>query len=152
MPEVKHEKSCRLGQAFERLEELDKGGVGEMASWATVCQEYDGDLTGTSIIYSSCSCGSSGVAMKSLSEEELLAIRSAPSPGDYITSAGVDLISELVYVTTINKEIKIPFGWFNPHSKPSVYPDFSDVEVIDYGQTLRLGNYEVAADVLLKYS
>ncbi len=42
----------------------------------------------------------------------------------------------------------VPYAWFA--SRPEgPRPDFGDVEVIDHGQTLRLGAYEAATDALL---
>lgn len=42
----------------------------------------------------------------------------------------------------------IPFDWFE--ANPTAKPDFGDIEVIDEGQTLRLGEYEVAIDTIRK--
>lgn len=41
----------------------------------------------------------------------------------------------------------IPRTWFLPSGTAA--PDFDDFEVIDYGQTIRLGRYEAATDALL---
>jgi outer membrane lipoprotein-sorting protein len=43
--------------------------------------------------------------------------------------------------------VRVPFEWFTP--SPLVSPDFTDVSVIDDGQTLKLGEYE--ADALFAY-
>lgn len=45
----------------------------------------------------------------------------------------------------------VPVGLFKPSgSGPNIVePNFDDVEIIDYGQTVRLGEYEAAVDVML---
>lgn len=47
--------------------------------------------------------------------------------------------------------LELPFGWF-VESGTGTRPDFSDPEIIDFGQTLRLGAYEVGATALLCHS
>lgn len=44
--------------------------------------------------------------------------------------------------------VLVPFGWFEP-SPNGVAPDFGEVEVIDHGATLRLGEYEAATSAIL---
>jgi hypothetical protein len=46
------------------------------------------------------------------------------------------------------ERLVVPFSWFRarPHG---ARPDFSDFEVVDHGQTVRLGNYEASADTIL---
>ena len=39
------------------------------------------------------------------------------------------------------------FNWFTPN--PKYKPDFNNLEIIDYGQTIKLGTYEVAARTIL---
>lgn len=42
----------------------------------------------------------------------------------------------------------VPYSWFK--ARPSgPKPDFEDFEVIDYGQTIKLGEYEAATDAIL---
>lgn len=44
--------------------------------------------------------------------------------------------------------IAIPFGVFRP-SGTGLKPDFDKLEFIDYGQTIKLGEYEAAVDAIL---
>jgi len=46
------------------------------------------------------------------------------------------------------KLLVVPFDWFSTPAT-ATKPDFTDLEVIDYGQTLRLGAYEAATSALL---
>jgi transcriptional regulator with XRE-family HTH domain len=41
----------------------------------------------------------------------------------------------------------VPFQWFKP--RPKARPDFAAFAITDYGQTVQLGEYEVAADAIL---
>lgn len=43
--------------------------------------------------------------------------------------------------------LSIPFSWFRRESAPD--PDFTDLEIIDHGQTIRLGSFEASADAIL---
>lgn len=42
----------------------------------------------------------------------------------------------------------VPFDWFEPRPKAGA-PDWAKFQVTDYGQTLRMGEYEAAADAIL---
>jgi hypothetical protein len=46
------------------------------------------------------------------------------------------------------ERLVVPFAWFKPQPK-SPPPDFAAFSVTDFGQTIRLGEYEVAADAAL---
>lgn len=43
----------------------------------------------------------------------------------------------------------IPFDAFEA-TKTGILPDFDNISIIDHGQTLKLGNYEVATDAITK--
>lgn len=45
-------------------------------------------------------------------------------------------------------EIEIPFSWFT--ATPVCAPNFNDLEIVDDGQTIRLGDYEVLVEVVMK--
>lgn len=49
------------------------------------------------------------------------------------------------------RSLIVPFSAFRGDDSPAGHaaPDFEDVEVTDYGQTVRLGRYEASADALL---
>lgn len=46
------------------------------------------------------------------------------------------------------RPVVVPRSWFAP-TATGTKPDFDDVEVIDHGQTVRLGMYEAATDAIL---
>jgi hypothetical protein len=46
------------------------------------------------------------------------------------------------------EKLAVPFAWFRS-SPGSAKPNFEDLEVTDGGQTVRLGQYEAAADAIL---
>lgn len=45
-------------------------------------------------------------------------------------------------------KLMIPFSWFTV-SGDGLVPDFHDFQIIDCGQTVRLGKYEAAGDAIL---
>lgn len=54
---------------------------------------------------------------------------------------------EVVVVLFADRSAKVyDYAWFLPN--PTAKPDFTEVSVIDNGQTLRLGDYEVGTDVM----
>lgn len=65
-------------------------------------------------------------------------------------SGFVDFINQTVILTRVNNLIyKIPFDWFEPN--PTCSPDFNVFEILDYGLTVRLGEYEVCSHSILKH-
>ncbi len=46
------------------------------------------------------------------------------------------------------ERVVVPFSWFRSASR-NTKPNFNDFEVIDNGQTVRLGKYEAAVDAIL---
>lgn len=73
----------------------------------------------------------------------------SPSVGDLLIGCAVDKLMETVTLIRGNLcQHVLPFSFFTDY--PSVeIPHFDDVEVIDYGQTLRLGTYEASTDSIL---
>lgn len=60
-----------------------------------------------------------------------------------IFSAVLDYSSRTVHVSFFDgPEIWLSFDWFKPNAVCT--PDFNDPWVVDYGQTLKLGPYEVS--------
>lgn len=84
-----------------------------------------------------------------LGTDVLPEILSASHPGDYIIGGIVDTSDQLVvlYRGTLDALV-VPFSFFRPTDN-GVAPDFSDVEIVDFGQAVRFGAYEATADVLL---
>jgi lambda repressor-like predicted transcriptional regulator len=88
---------------------------------------------------------------KLLPLEELLDVLSAPqseAAGLFIAVVA-DPHSETLALTRGNlRTITVPFSMFPPSGK-GVHPDFTRLSLTDYGHTVRLGDYEAAADAIL---
>ena len=54
----------------------------------------------------------------------------------------------LVVTSTDGDEVEVPFSWFEASGNSA--PNFGDLEVVDHGQGVRLGDYEVDADKIFK--
>ena len=64
-----------------------------------------------------------------------------------IVAITVDQGSELIACCFGDGSVcEFPFNYFTPSGTDT--PDFKDVSILDYGQTLRFGTYEVATDEL----
>jgi hypothetical protein len=89
--------------------------------------------------------------LKLLRLEELLDVLSVPqneAAGLFIAVVA-DPQSQTLALTRGNlKTITVPFSMFPP-SATGVHPDFSRLSLTDYGHTVRLGDYEAAADAIL---
>ncbi|MGE3637374.1 MAG: helix-turn-helix domain-containing protein [Pirellulales bacterium] len=84
-----------------------------------------------------------------LSSEELGEVLGAKNREDLFIGGSVDKDSQTVNLWrgTLDS-IVVPFSAF-PVSGDGTAPDFDDFEVIDYGQTIRFGEYEAASDAIL---
>lgn len=81
--------------------------------------------------------------------EEANAVLTAEHPEDYALGVCVFEKDRSLLLTRGDlSRLAVPFDWFEP-SGDKTSPDFRDVEVIDWGQTLRLGKYEAAVDAIL---
>ena len=63
-------------------------------------------------------------------------------------SADEDVESFVRLVLADNSYVNAPLSWFQPNR--TARPDFSAPEIIDSGQTLKLGEYEAAVDYIVK--
>lgn len=63
-------------------------------------------------------------------------------------NANLDLLRVMLWHDNKLHYTEIPFEEFKP---TNVSPDFDDLEVIDCGHGLRMGEYEAAADALGEY-
>ena len=84
-----------------------------------------------------------------LSAEELTEVLSVKNRSDLFIGGVVDLASETITLwrgdlTTLT----VPFSAFPP-SGDGISPDFHDFSVIDYGNTVRFGEYEASSDAIL---
>jgi Helix-turn-helix domain len=89
-------------------------------------------------------------SFKVLPLEELVDVLLGPRQDarDLFIGGAVDPTSETLALTRGNLEtVVVPLSMFRPSGKAS--PDPSDFAVEDYGHTVRLGEYEAAADAIL---
>jgi hypothetical protein len=84
-----------------------------------------------------------------LKGEDLAEALAAPHRADLLVRVRVDLAAQQLVLYRGNREtVTAPFSLFR--SLPNgPAPDFADIEIIDCGQTIRLGEYEAAVDALL---
>jgi DNA-binding XRE family transcriptional regulator len=90
--------------------------------------------------------GSSG---SFLPREELADAIAADNRADLFIGGAVDKASESITLWRGDlSSLVVPFLSFPP-SGDGIKPDFDEFSVTDYGQTVRLGKYEAASDVIL---
>lgn len=53
----------------------------------------------------------------------------------------------VVLITGKLEVVRVPFSWFTP---TNIAPNFKDFDIIDCGQTVRLGYYEASTEAVLK--
>ncbi len=66
----------------------------------------------------------------------------------FIGGAVAPAAKSIVLIRGDLTSLVVPFSWFTPRPN-GPKPDFTDFEVIDSGQTIKLGDYEAAADAVL---
>lgn len=89
------------------------------------------------------------LAFRWLPLEELTEAKSSPGYRDLILGGAVDRGSSTITLVRGDlTRLTLPFTFFTD-VPATVKPDFDDLEVIDFGQTLRLGEYEAEADAIL---
>ncbi len=83
-----------------------------------------------------------------LPEEQLFAVLAEDHPGDYFIGAGYDTDDELVVLYRGNMEaLGVKEEMFEANERATPEPE--DLEIVDWGQTLRMGEYEISADSIL---
>jgi DNA-binding Xre family transcriptional regulator len=84
-----------------------------------------------------------------LAAEELAEVLEADNRANLLIGGFVNAAAQTITLWRGNLEsLTVPFSAFEPGGS-GAKPDFSDLEVIDGGQTVRLGDYEAAVDALL---
>ena len=84
-----------------------------------------------------------------LSIGELAEVLSSANRADLFIGAAVARADAAVILYRGNLEpLVVPLSWFHERPEGS-RPDLSDVAVTDFGQTVRLGDYEAATDAIL---
>lgn len=91
---------------------------------------------------------SAGDGVHLLPIAELIEVLGADNRADLFVGGVVLTTQSAILLYRGNLEpITIPLDWFA--SRPGSLPDVSKVAVTDYGQTVRLGDYEAATDAIL---
>ena len=86
---------------------------------------------------------------KLLPLEEIAEIFASPESEDYFIGGIVDKENDSVILYRGNVEpITLPLSWFEAGPN-SPQPDPDDFEVIDFGQTIRLGKFEAGTEAIL---
>lgn len=86
---------------------------------------------------------------KFLEPAEVAEVMASPEPRNLIIGGSADLIEGIVVLIRGDfTSVLVPFDWFEPSG--TTEPDFTDFEVIDYGQTVRFGGYEAATEAILE--
>lgn len=92
---------------------------------------------------------SPGDGLKLLPIEEIAEIFASPDCEDSFIGGAVDRENGSVILYRGDLEpITVPLSWFEPGPN-SPQPDPDDLEVIDFGQTVRLGDFEAGTDAIL---
>ncbi|HEU4578271.1 MAG TPA: helix-turn-helix transcriptional regulator [Polyangiaceae bacterium] len=86
--------------------------------------------------------------VKLLPIDEMAEVLAAPHREDLFIGGAVDTIDRaLVLYRGSLEPLVVPLAWFARSGGPR--PDPEDFEVADFGQTIRLGEFEAAADAIL---
>jgi hypothetical protein len=84
-----------------------------------------------------------------LESSHLWEVITSASRADLLAGCAIDRGSRVITLVRGNASLLVvPFAFFD-NVTSETEPDFNDVEVIDYGQTLRLGAYEASTDSIL---
>lgn len=83
-----------------------------------------------------------------LPEHQLFAVLAEDHPEDYFVGAGYNEDDDAIVLYRGNlSAVIVSVDDFEPN--PRTEPDATDLEIVDWGQTLRLGDYQVPADAIL---
>lgn len=84
-----------------------------------------------------------------LTKDELVEVLAADNKSELLIAGWVDQERHKVHLIKANLEkFAVPFAVFPPSGR--AIANFEDFEIIDYGQTVRLGEYEAAVDAILE--
>lgn len=86
--------------------------------------------------------------VKLLPPDQIAEVLASPNREDLFIGGAVDATDRLLVLYRGNLEsLVVPLTWFARHGGPRA--DANDFEVTDFGQTIRLGTFEAAADAIL---
>lgn len=83
--------------------------------------------------------------------ETMHEIMNSENPADLFIGGGVHMDGKTMrFCRGSYQWLTVPVTWLGlAWRSPDVWPDFDDFEITDYGQTVRLGEYEFAVDAIL---
>lgn len=83
-----------------------------------------------------------------LPEDRIFAVLAEKHPEEYFVGAGYNEDDDAIVVYRGNlRTVTVSVDQFE--ANPRAEPDPADLEIVDWGQTLRLGDYQVSADAIL---
>jgi hypothetical protein len=92
---------------------------------------------------------STGAGSQFLSRKELLAVLAAPSRNELFIGGAVDADDGVLVLYRGSLDtVVVPLDWFKP-TGDGVQPDPLRFEIADFGQSVRLGDYEAATHAIL---
>ena len=83
-----------------------------------------------------------------LPTEELIEVLGSESRADLFIGAAAALDSDVILFRGDLEPLIVPVSWFRSRAD-GPKPDLTQVAITDYGQTVRLGEYEAATDAIL---
>jgi hypothetical protein len=84
-----------------------------------------------------------------LSRKELASVLVVPNCNELFIGGSVNQEDGVVVLYRVShKPVVVPLDWFTP-SGDGTCPDPSRLAIIDYGQTVKLGEYEAASNAIL---
>ena len=90
-----------------------------------------------------------GDGVRFLPDDDLVEVLGSPHPDEYLIGGVVDRDDNAVVLFRGNLDrLVVPLAWFKS-SGDGTRPDADDFEIIDSGQTIRLGPYEAATSAVL---
>jgi hypothetical protein len=78
--------------------------------------------------------------------DQLAEVLESPDRADLVIAAAATPHAVVLYRGDL-ESLVVPCEWFS--SQPTAKPDFGQLSITDYGQTIRLGDYEVATEAVL---
>jgi hypothetical protein len=84
----------------------------------------------------------------SLSSDEMAEVLRSPHPEKLLIGGHVDLLTDTLVLSTGGFTlVHVPLTWFEPESCGF---NFLNLEIVDCGQTVKFGDFEVAVETILK--
>jgi hypothetical protein len=87
-------------------------------------------------------------SLQVLPQDQVVAVLGTEHPEDYLIGGVYNAEDDFLILYRGNLDtLTVPLAWMK--ANPVTEPDPTDFEIIDYGQTIRLGDYEAGVDAIL---